>query len=53
MKKNTDALGFIPKPRMESYARQGRIILDYENDEPCEYLAFGGKHGTLNERVKV
>src|SRR5690242_15372348 len=41
MEKNYEAVGFIPLPRLEDYAQRGQILVQYENDEPCGYLAFG------------
>lgn len=41
MEKNYEAVGFIPLPRLEADAAAGRILVQYENDEPCGYLHFG------------
>lgn len=46
MRKNTDALGFIPRNRLREYHRSGRLLIEFENDEPCGYLAFGISRGT-------
>ena len=41
MRKNYEAVGFLPIPRLLGYAKAGQLWLQYENDEPCGYLAFG------------
>lgn len=41
MRKNYDAVGFLPRPRLEWYAERGQLWLQYENGEPCGYLVFG------------
>jgi GNAT superfamily N-acetyltransferase len=41
MEKNYEAVGFIPLPRLEDYAERGQILVQYENDDPCGYLAYG------------
>ncbi len=41
MEKNYEAVGFIPLPRLEDYAQREQILVQYENDQPCGYLAFG------------
>ncbi len=41
MAKNYEAVGFLPRPRLEEYVRRGQVLLQTENDEPCGYLAFG------------
>jgi ribosomal protein S18 acetylase RimI-like enzyme len=40
-RKNSDALSFIPEPRLEEYERAGQILTSSENDEPCGFLVFG------------
>lgn len=40
-KKNSEALSFIPRPRLEQYAERGQIIIAKENDEPAGFLIFG------------
>jgi GNAT superfamily N-acetyltransferase len=40
-KKHTDAIGFIPRPRLERYAECGQMALEYENGEPCGFLVWG------------
>lgn len=40
-RKNTEALGFIPAPKLEQYAAAGQLWMAYENDDPCGYLVFG------------
>jgi ribosomal protein S18 acetylase RimI-like enzyme len=41
MEKNYEAVGFIPLPALEQYVQRGQVLMQYENDEPCGYLAFG------------
>jgi hypothetical protein len=41
MRENYEAVGFIPKPRLEHYGRSGQILLESENGELCGYLIFG------------
>lgn len=41
MEKNYEAVGFIPNPRLDQYAGRGQILVQYENGDPCGYLAFG------------
>ena len=40
-KKNSEALSFIPTPRLEQYHRDGQLLLATENDEPCGFVVFG------------
>lgn len=40
-RKNSEALSFIPAPRIEEYAREGQLWVATENDEPCGFLIFG------------
>lgn len=40
-RKNSEALSFIPTPRIEQYARDGQLWVATENDEPCGFLIFG------------
>lgn len=40
-RKNTDALGFIPRARLESYEASGQIITARENGDLCGFLVFG------------
>lgn len=40
-RKNSEALSFIPTPRIEAYARAGQLWVATENDEPCGFLIFG------------
>lgn len=47
MAKNYEAVGFLPAPRIEQYARAGQLWLQQENDEPCGYLIFGRGWPTL------
>lgn len=41
MSKNYEALGFLPKPRVEQYANAGQVFMETENGWPCGYLIFG------------
>ncbi len=40
-KKNSEALSFIPTPRLERYAEVGQILLAEENGEPCGFIVHG------------
>jgi ribosomal protein S18 acetylase RimI-like enzyme len=40
-RKHTDALGFIPRPRLEQYHAAGQIHIARENGDPCGYLVVG------------
>ncbi len=40
-RKNSEALSFIPKPRLEQYAREGQILMATENGSPCGFLVYG------------
>lgn len=46
-RKNSDALSFIPSPRLEEYDRNGQILVAFENDEPCGFLVFGNGAETM------
>lgn len=39
--KNSEALSFIPMPRLEQYWQNGQILTSYENGELCGYLVYG------------
>lgn len=39
--KNSEALSFIPRPKLEYYAECGQIMMAFENDEPCGFLVHG------------
>ena len=41
MRKNYEAVGFLPIPRLHAYAEAAQLWLQYENDDPCGYLVFG------------
>ena len=41
MRKNYNALGFIPRTAIDRHDQLGQLWLQYENDEPCGYLIFG------------
>lgn len=40
-KKNSEALSFIPLPKLELYAGSGQIMLATENDDPCGFVVHG------------
>ena len=40
-RKNSEALSFIPRPKLEWYAERGRLMLAMENDDPCGFLIHG------------
>ena len=40
-RKNSEALSFIPKPRLEQYAANGQLMIAIENGEPCGFLLHG------------
>lgn len=39
--RNKEALGFLPRTKLEYYAENNRIYLHEENGEPCGYLIRG------------
>ena len=41
MEKNYEAVGFIPRPKLEEYAARGQVLIETENETPCGYLVFG------------
>lgn len=41
-RKNSEALSFIPRPRIEAYAEAGQLLVATENGEPCGFLIYGG-----------
>ena len=40
-KKNSEALSFIPTPRLEEYERRGQILVARENDDLCGFVVHG------------
>lgn len=40
-RRHYEEIGFIPKPRLEQYARQGQLWTEHENGELCGYLVWG------------
>lgn len=44
---NYEAIGFIPRPRLEEYAARGQILMAEENDESAGFLVFGAGWPTL------
>lgn len=42
-----EAVGFIPRPRLEMYEAAGQILVEKENDEPCGVVVFGNGWPTL------
>lgn len=47
MKKNCEAVGFIPIPKLEQYGRNGQVLIGYENNDPCGYLVYGHRRPRL------
>lgn len=47
MRSNYDAVGFIPRPRLEQYAARGQVLMEHENDAPAGFLVFGAGWPTL------
>lgn len=43
-KKNSEALSFIPRPRLELYEEAGQILLELENNEPCGFIVHGNDY---------
>ena len=41
MKRDTDALGFLPASEVARRAERGRVLLCSDNDEPCGYAVLG------------
>jgi GNAT superfamily N-acetyltransferase len=46
-RKNYEAIGFIPRPKLEAYWEQGQILVSTENDDPCGFLLYGVGWPTL------
>lgn len=42
-----EAIGFIPRPRLEQYSARGQILMAQENDENAGFLVFGAGWPTL------
>lgn len=40
-RKNSEAVSFIPTPRLEQYAESGQLMIEAENNDPCGFLVFG------------
>jgi len=40
-RKNSEAVSFIPTPRLYQYAETGQLLIETENDDPCGFLVFG------------
>lgn len=38
---NSEALSFIPRPRLMEYAERGQVLIASENGEPAGFLIFG------------
>jgi len=45
--KNSEALSFIPRPKLEQYADRGQILVEFEGGDPCGFLVFGNGWPTL------
>jgi GNAT superfamily N-acetyltransferase len=46
-KKNSEAVSFLPRPKVEAYAADGRLLVAAENGEPCGFLIHGPLRGQL------
>lgn len=40
-RKNSEALSFIPTPKIAEYAERDQLVIATENDEPCGFLIYG------------
>lgn len=40
-RQNSEALSFIPTPRLEQYVERGQVLIARENEEPAGFLVFG------------
>lgn len=40
-KRNSEALSFIPRPRLLEYAMRGQILAEYENGDLCGFAVIG------------
>ena len=40
-RKNSEALSFIPYPKLEAYYDKGQVLIATENNDPCGFLIFG------------
>ncbi len=41
MERNYEAVGFLPRPKLEEYAHRGQLLAATENDDFCGYLVYG------------
>ena len=46
-RKEYEAVGFLPRPRLEAYEAAGQILAEEENGELCGVVVFGNGHPTL------
>lgn len=46
-RRNSEALSFIPRPKLEHYAAAGQILTAQENGDPCGFLIYGNGYPTL------
>jgi GNAT superfamily N-acetyltransferase len=46
-RRDYEAVGFIPRPRLDWYAERGQILVEQENGDPCGVLVFGNGWPTL------
>lgn len=46
-RKNSEALSFIPAPRLEQYADSGQLMIETENNDPCGFIVFGNNFPML------
>lgn len=47
-RRHTDALGFLPRPRLEQYAARGRLWLTHDAGDLCGFLVVGNGWPILN-----
>ena len=47
-KRNSDALGFIPRTRIKEYENEGRTLIQFDKKEPVGFLLFGKAWPYLN-----
>ena len=45
--RNSEALSFIPAPKLQDYHRRGRLLTVSENGDLCGFLVWGGRHGLV------
>lgn len=40
-RKNSEAIGFIPRPKLEKYIESSQVAVELENGDPCGFLVWG------------